>query len=309
LPSSISTLPTMSHVPTSVSVPASLSSPPVTVSSSAAVSTAPTASTALLAGAFAGLSVDVVLFPLDTIKTRMQSSAGFRASGGFRYVYAGIASAAVGSAPSAAIFFVSYEQVKRVMQQHVVTDHRYDPLVHCTAAAVGELAACLIRVPTDNIKQKRQARLFSSTSATIRAIVSTSGYGGFYAGYLSTIMREIPFSLIQFPLYEWGRKRLALYSGRPCSPWECALLGSLSGSVAAALTTPMDVVKTRLMLARADEAEAAAGVLAVLRSVHAEGGIRRLESARECSGSDWEAPSSWADTKRPSDSSSRNRRM
>lgn len=51
----------------------------------------------LLSGAMAGLSVDCVLFPLDTIKTRMQSKSGLKASGGFGKLFAGIASAAAGS--------------------------------------------------------------------------------------------------------------------------------------------------------------------------------------------------------------------
>ena len=48
----------------------------------------------LLAGGFAGVSVDIALFPLDTIKTRAQSAAGFRAAGGFAGVYNGLLSAA-----------------------------------------------------------------------------------------------------------------------------------------------------------------------------------------------------------------------
>lgn len=47
----------------------------------------------------AGTAVDTALFPLDTLKTRLQSKAGFAASGGFRGVYSGLTSAVIGSAP------------------------------------------------------------------------------------------------------------------------------------------------------------------------------------------------------------------
>ena len=50
----------------------------------------PTFLTSLISGGFAGTSVDVALFPLDTIKTRLQSSQGFIKAGGFRGVYAGL---------------------------------------------------------------------------------------------------------------------------------------------------------------------------------------------------------------------------
>jgi hypothetical protein len=43
--------------------------------------------------------VDVVLYPLDTVKTRLQSEVGFWQSGGFKGVYRGLSSAAAGSAP------------------------------------------------------------------------------------------------------------------------------------------------------------------------------------------------------------------
>jgi len=54
----------------------------------------------LLAGGVAGTAVDVILFPFDTLKTRLQSAEGFAKAGGFRGIYSGIASAASGSAPS-----------------------------------------------------------------------------------------------------------------------------------------------------------------------------------------------------------------
>ena len=231
----------------------------------------PSASTSLLAGAVAGVLVDVVLFPLDTIKTRMQSQSGFQAAGGFRHVYAGIASAAVGSAPSAACFFVTYDSIKQRLGERI--DSRYSAVVHCSAAACAELAACLVRVPTDNVKQKRQAGLFASTAATCSAILaSPAGWRGFYTGYASTIMREIPFSLIQFPLYERMKTNYNHRYSQPPSPWHCALLGSLSGSIAAALTTPMDVVKTRMMLGEEG------GMWRVMQTVYQEGGVRRLFS-------------------------------
>lgn len=47
----------------------------------------------------AGTAVDVALYPLDTIKTRLQSPEGFIKAGGLRGVYNGLSAAAVGSAP------------------------------------------------------------------------------------------------------------------------------------------------------------------------------------------------------------------
>jgi solute carrier family 25 (mitochondrial S-adenosylmethionine transporter), member 26 len=47
----------------------------------------------------AGTAVDLLFFPIDTIKTRLQSEQGFAKAGGLRGVYKGIGSVVVGSAP------------------------------------------------------------------------------------------------------------------------------------------------------------------------------------------------------------------
>ena len=71
--------------------------------------TEPSFLTALVAGGCAGTSVDVALFPIDTLKTRLQSPQGFLKAGGFRGIYNGLGAAAAGSAPGAALFFSTYE--------------------------------------------------------------------------------------------------------------------------------------------------------------------------------------------------------
>lgn len=231
----------------------------------------------LVAGAVAGFSVDVALFPIDTIKTRMQSAEGFIKSGGFKHIYSGLGSAAIGSAPSAASFFLSYEWIKHTMPK-VINSPSLDinsPVVHCTAAAIGETVACLVRVPTDNIKQKLQARMFNTTSEAFQSIMQSSGVRGFYTGYFTTIMREIPFSLIQFPLYEAMKRGWRSRNSRESSSIELALMGSLSGSFAAACTTPMDVVKTRLMLHKGSDKLTVSNVV---RDVYAEGGVAKFFS-------------------------------
>ena len=50
------------------------------------------------------------------------------------------------------------------------------------------------------------------------------------------------------------------------------MCGAMAGGVSAALTTPLDVAKTRIMLAGAESEEARAGTLFILRSVLRESG-------------------------------------
>ena len=101
----------------------------------------------LTSGGCAGISVEVSLFPLDTLKTRLQSEGGIWKSGGFRNIYAGLAPVAVGSAPNAAIFFVTYDIVKlaaRKLHQKGFTVDENDPKVHMVAASFGEVTYQLL---------------------------------------------------------------------------------------------------------------------------------------------------------------------
>lgn len=121
------------------------------------------------------------------------------------------------------------------------------------SASIGEIAACSVRVPAEVIKQRAQASQFKSSIEAFKAILSNqSGEGvfrGLYRGWGSTIMREIPFTAIQFPLYEYLKRVRAKYLNvEAVSPGEGAIAGSIAGGFAAALTTPLDVIKTRLML-------------------------------------------------------------
>jgi solute carrier family 25 S-adenosylmethionine transporter 26 len=89
--------------------------------------------TALLSGGCAGFAVDISLYPLDTIKSRMQSQEGFVKAGGLRGVYAGLGPAALGSFPGAALFFATYETSKAALTGD---SQRSNALVHLTAAYV-----------------------------------------------------------------------------------------------------------------------------------------------------------------------------
>ncbi|TFK59991.1 mitochondrial carrier [Pluteus cervinus] len=62
-------------------------------------------------------------------------------------------------------------------------------------------------------------------------------------------MGWIPFTSIQFLLYELLRRQLSIQTGQQPSPaYEAAICGSISGGFAAAVTTPLDMLKTRVML-------------------------------------------------------------
>jgi len=210
---------------------------------------------ALISGACAGTSVDVALFPIDTIKTRLQSPQGFIKSGGFKGIYKGLSAAALGSAPGAAAFFTTYETFKPIIDSQISNnttnnDINSNPLTHMISASFGEISACLIRVPTENVKQNLQTGQYKTFSNAVNMIYKHKSIYGFYTGYFTTVFREIPFSFIQFPI--WERLKLIwikyINNNNDIKPYQGAICGSISGGISGGLTTPLDVIKTRLML-------------------------------------------------------------
>jgi len=221
------------------------------------------------AGAFAGVAVDVSLFPIDTIKTRLQAPGGLLANGGWRGIYKGIGSVSTGSAPSGksvlqlflpvgAIFFMVYENCNEFLRPRISSfragDETSRAVTYMISASCGELASCIIRVPTEVVKQRAQAMSQHSSLSAFKEILAAkqeSVFRGLYRGFGITIMREIPFTMIQFPLYEAMKRWQANRVGKvKVNPFEASVCGCISGGVAAAFTTPLDVLKTRIMLAK-----------------------------------------------------------
>ncbi|XBW37737.1 hypothetical protein QEN19_003319 [Hanseniaspora menglaensis] len=211
----------------------------------------------LVAGGIAGTSTDIVFYPIDTIKTRLQSKEGFFKSGGYKNVYSGISACIIASAPSASLFFMTYDHFKHSLKK----DNTYnlkDHQIHMLSASLGEITACSVRVPAEVIKQRTQANFGHTPLITIKNIIKESNgslnllRNNLYKGFGMTIMREIPFTCIQFPLYEFLKLKWKIMEGndKNLAPWKGALCGSFSGATAAAITTPLDVIKTRLMLSK-----------------------------------------------------------
>ena len=72
----------------------------------------------------------------------------------------------------------------------------------CAAAATAESACCLVRVPAELIKMQMQSKQAWSLSRAVRAVYTEAGLAGFYRGLGVTLCLDVPFALLQFPLYE-----------------------------------------------------------------------------------------------------------
>lgn len=231
---------------------------------------------ALLAGACAGTTVDVSLHPLDTLKTRFMSTEGFWKAGGMKGTWKGVLPIALGSAPSAAMFFSTYETAKGLLKKaNGGQDEWYH---HSMASSFGEFVACVVRVPTVMLGNNLQVGKHQSLGAAASAVYKSGGLPAFWNGFGTMVARDIPFAFLQFPIYEGTKKKWAEIQGYPTTAIQGACCGSLAGSIAGAATCPLEVAKTRIFI---DSSTPAAdrryvGTIQTLRTVAQEEGAAAL---------------------------------
>ena len=141
-----------------------------------------------------------------------------------------------------------------------------EALVHSSASAVAEMASCMVLAPAEVIKQNAQMLRqgapakggHGSTSLqAFRQLAGPGAAGRLFTGYTALIARNLPFTALQFPIFEHIRSRLwdSRLRGRKDQSrklLETGLIAGASagsaGAFAAFVTTPSDVVKTRMML-------------------------------------------------------------
>ncbi|XP_050357806.1 mitoferrin-1 isoform X2 [Nymphalis io] len=245
--------------------------------------------THMTAGAIAGVMEHCVMYPLDSVKTRMQSLRS--AHNGsiaetFRYMVQregllrpirGMGAVVMGAGPAHACFFATYEQSKHTLSQ--LTRHRHDHITHGLSGCLASLVHDAVSNPAEVVKQRLQMlnSPYRGVWECARHVYRAEGLRAFYRSYGTQVAMNVPFQALHFVTYEWCQSRLN--PRRAYEPRAHLVAGACAGALAAAATTPLDVCKTVLNTqeaAGADGLAAAAalvlragGPLAFFRGVHA----------------------------------------
>ncbi|KAH8116268.1 mitochondrial carrier [Phellopilus nigrolimitatus] len=231
----------------------------------------------MAAGALAGITEHAVMFPVDSIKTRMQVFATNQAaiySGvgnafsrissteGLRTLWRGVSSVILGAGPAHAVHFGMYEAVKEVTGGNRGGNQFLSTSI---AGAAATISSDALMNPFDVVKQRMQVHNseFRSVVACARTVFRTEGLAAFYISYPTTLAMTVPFTAAQFTVYEYV-KRVA-NPRNEYSPVTHMVAGGLAGGVAAGLTTPLD---------HDAEIRGARGMVDALRIIYRRDGLK-----------------------------------
>ncbi|RKP11889.1 mitochondrial carrier domain-containing protein [Piptocephalis cylindrospora] len=181
------------------------------------------------------------------------------------------------SIPSTAIYFVGYEHLRSSLSSLI-------PEIPSSASALlaggmARAASSTCIAPLELVRTRMQAVTASSSKAhpnplaVLRNEILRDGLRVCWRGLGPTLWRDVPFSAIYWVGVEETRSLLLSSSSHdPASPPPLSvsfIAGALSGMVAATLTTPFDVAKTRLQVSTSRPT-----MVQVLRTIWHEEGLR-----------------------------------
>ncbi|OXA52593.1 mitoferrin-2 isoform X2 [Folsomia candida] len=216
--------------------------------------------THMIAGAIAGTAEHCVMYPLDSVKTRMQSlvptpggeyrgvmntlTQMVRTEGVFRPVR-GMSAVMIGAGPAHALYFSCYERIKEILATHTAAAG-FNNLIYGAAGCLATLFHDGIMTPADVVKQRMQMynSPYKSCWDCVKKTYHTEGAHAFYRSYTTQLGMNIPFQSIHFMVYEFMQR--ITNKERRYNPKAHMVSGAMAGAIASAITTPLDVCKTLL---------------------------------------------------------------
>lgn len=273
----------------------------------------------LTAGAFAGIMEHTVMYPIDSIKTRMQMIASgqpvsrsvilsisrISSSEGAYALWRGVSSVVLGAGPAHAVYFSVFEATKTMLvnrltdsnSHKLVTDETH-PLIASGAGIAATVASDALMTPFDVLKQRMQmgenlvgsaststaaapattASAKSSTSVrlfqTAGTIYRREGLSAFFISYPTTLFTNIPFAALNFGFYEYLSS--ILNPENKYNPYYHCVSGAIAGGIAAALTNPLDCIKTALQtrgISTNESLRSVNGFVSAAKALHKQGGL------------------------------------
>ena len=198
-----------------------------------------------LLGSLTTFIADAAMHPLDSIKTVQQSHLGidWNIAQAFSYLwdhnalYHGFGTYVTADAIAGACKFGAYETLVGAAIPVPV------------AAGLAFLASSIPLVPGEFLKQQLQmgywdVHSLSGLGDAVGNLVATKGWMTLYTGYDAVLLRDVPYTMLELGIYHWCTTN--------CPAWPTLLSAAVTGAVTACLTTPLDTIKTQIMVGDLD---------------------------------------------------------
>ncbi len=216
---------------------------------------APSVLQQVVAASSAAMITSLVVNPLDVIKTRLQTQTNpillktiqsTYMENGIRSFYKGLTASLSMQLPSSGIYYTVFDNMKSVIASKSPTTSSW--LVSFYASFVSRIITTMVTTPFEYVRTAKQA---STHPLTLRDLILDShqriSVQKLWQGTTITLLRDVPFSTLYWTLFDVLSTRLHHVPFlQQHSLTQNFISGFCAGSLAAAVTTPMDVIKSNI---------------------------------------------------------------
>jgi len=222
--------------------------------------------TTYLLGSISACTAEAVVYPCDMVKTRLQimpTRAGMFSTGatiikteGVQGLYMGFSAACYRHCIYSGTRFFAYEILKEnVFKRNADGSFPLwkSALAAMSAGAIGQFAAS----PTDLVKVQMQTegfralkgeeRLYSGTMHCFRSMYQKMGFVGMWRGWFPNVQRAALVQLGDLTAYDIAKQKLLMHTPLEDNFVAHGCASIAAGLVATIMSTPSDVLKTRIM--------------------------------------------------------------
>ncbi|KAM7250928.1 hypothetical protein ACFE04_022811 [Oxalis oulophora] len=182
----------------------------------------------LLAGGIAGAVAQMAIYPMDLVKTRLQTfvSVGGKVPNvgamsrdiwvqeGPRVFYRGLVPSLLGMIPYAGIDLAVYETLKDLAKKYMLHDTDPGPLIQLGCGTISGALGATCVYPLQVVRTRMQAQRASTgadsnkMSDIFRKTFKKEGYRGFYKGLLPNMLKVVPSASITYLVRYMAPRRM-----------------------------------------------------------------------------------------------------
>jgi len=206
---------------------------------------------------------------------------------GLPSLWSGLSPTLVLAVPATITYFTMFEQLRAAIDRARGGGGVTPAWVPLVAGGLARVVAVTFVSPLELVRTKMQSQKMPLVQVRrcLGELVAARGLRGLWTGYTATLLRDVPFSAIYWPLYE--QTKLIIHSLDPAGQTVNSFSvnfasGAVAGSVASTATLPFDVIKTLKQIELGEreimgvKPGRSAGNVALARELVAEQGARSL---------------------------------